>query len=260
MEASALLGGTFENAFSFTSESETFGMDYDSRTMFGKLEDTMISHWNQFTEAPMDYVADAMRNPLVSTAFAFTGLSAIPAGIMALDAGMDLAQGESTAMQAASQALSAAISSPLGAALGQFQGLAASIAGNPSEAGTALGGFVGGKLGGTLGSALASGFSNPYAGAAVAATAGVLGAFGGKQLGSAVQGSIGTSASGPTGIGGSNVGAKGNQQGGKGKTSPLVTGPTQQSIEADATALARTIDLKLPDQVFNPYVGGIYHG
>lgn len=135
------------------------------------LAERMVREIDYFKEAPMDYAADLIDNPMVNLGLAMSGLGMTAFGVKAVDAVMDAFQGEATLGEAASSIAGNAISStPIGAALGPARDIAAAAVKDPDAAAGVIGGMLGGRIGGMTGSKVAAAVTdNPYARAALTA-------------------------------------------------------------------------------------------
>lgn len=166
----------------------TIGKDvYESMN----LAERLTREVDYFSEAPMDYASDLMDNPLVAGGMAMTGLGLTAFGIKAVDAAMDVYQGEQDPMGAAAETAAAGLSfTPLGAALpASIRGIAVAGLKKGGKAAVTKGaGVIGGTVSGGLGNAFANAVTdNPYARAAITSAAAVGGTWGATKAAQAAM-------------------------------------------------------------------------
>lgn len=159
---------------------------------------------SDFQQAPLDYVADMLKNPMIGGAAVMSGLGLTAFGVTAVDAIADYMQMESTPMEALKDLAYGAIGlTPVGEALGPLRGVAKAALDSPEKAAGAAGGLLGTKMGAVAAPNIASALTdNPMVKAGITA-AGVAGAsiMGRKAVETAMKGGTPTSKqTGPVGM------------------------------------------------------------
>lgn len=169
----APMGGPSSYGLSTEDFDNTIGRD---RQRARSLEQRMMRQVKYFEEAPMDYVADLIRNPLVAGGLSMTGMGLTAFGVTAVDAITDYMQMEATPMEALGQLAAGTLDfTPVGEALGPMSGIARAAIDSPEDAVKAAGGLMGTQVGAQVAPSLARAVTaNPMVQAGITA-AGIAG-------------------------------------------------------------------------------------
>lgn len=186
------MGGPSSYGMSKKAFDTTIG---ERRHKARSLNQRLVREVDYFREAPMDYTADLLKNPMIAGAAAMSGLGMTAFGLVAADAAMDMAQNEATPMESLTSTLSGALRfTTIGAGLGPMKSVAMAALESPEKAAVATGGVMGTQVGGRVSAALASSLTdNPIARAGLVAAGTMGGAIAGKKAISAGIASTGTS-------------------------------------------------------------------
>lgn len=205
-------GKDYEGDFSPIGGASSYGMskkEFDStigeqRHEARDLGQRLGRQVDYFAEAPLDYVSDLLENPLVAGITAMTGMGMTAFGIKAVDAVVDLFQGEVDPLGAAANLAASGLTfTPAGAAVpASMRGVAkAALTKGAEEAAVTGAGTIGSKVATATSEGFASALTdNPYGQAVAMAGAGVVGAWGGREVAeAALAESQGKPAAEPTG-------------------------------------------------------------
>lgn len=142
-----------------------------------QLGTSLKNNISDFQQAPLDYVANMLKNPMIGGAAVMSGMGLTAFGVTAVDAIADYMQDEATPMEALKDLAYGTISlTPVGEALGPLRGVATAALDSPEKAASAAGGLLGTKVGASVAPNLASALSsNPMVRAGLTA-AGIAGA------------------------------------------------------------------------------------
>lgn len=185
------MGGPTSYGMSTQTFDETIG---ERRHKARSLDQRLVREIDYFQEAPLDYAADFLDNPLVSLATAASGLGMTAFGIKAVDAVADYFQAEASPI-ATVKSLAGNIveSTPVGAPLGPMRQIVAAGIQDVDTVAPNIAGKAGTMAGGQIASKVASAVTdNPYAHAALSVGGAVgAGAYAKKAVADAQEASKG---------------------------------------------------------------------